>query len=82
MTKSKVYLITGASSGLGLEIAKTALAEGNKVVATGRDVEKTSKAAVDVMVIICPDLFFLITGKTALVTFISPNKLVAICCST
>ena len=44
MTKSKVYLITGASSGLGLEIAKTALAEGNKVVATGRDVEKTSKA--------------------------------------
>lgn len=44
MTKSKVYLITGASSGLGLEIAKTALAEGNKVVATGRNTDKVSKA--------------------------------------
>ncbi len=44
MRKSRVYLITGASSGLGLEIAKTALAEGNKVVATGRDASKISKA--------------------------------------
>ena len=47
MTKSRVYLITGASSGLGLEIAKTALAEGNKVVATGRDANKVSKAIND-----------------------------------
>lgn len=44
MTKSRVYLITGASSGLGLEIANAALAEGNKVVATGRDANKVSKA--------------------------------------
>ena len=47
MTKSRVYLITGASSGLGLEIAKTALAEGNKVVATGRNTDKVSKAIND-----------------------------------
>lgn len=47
MTKSRVYLITGASSGLGLEIAKTALAEGNKVVATGRNADKVSKAIND-----------------------------------
>lgn len=44
MAKSKIYLITGAGSGLGLEVAKTALAEGNKVVATGRDANKISKA--------------------------------------
>ena len=47
MTKSKVYLITGASSGLGLEIAKSALAEGNKVVATGRNADKVAKAIND-----------------------------------
>lgn len=44
MTKNKVYLITGASSGLGLEIAKTALAEGNNVIATGRNADKVSRA--------------------------------------
>lgn len=47
MTNNRVYLVTGASSGLGLEIAKTTLAEGNKVVATGRNVDKVSKAIND-----------------------------------
>ena len=36
MKESKVWLITGAGSGIGLQIAKAALAAGNKVVATGR----------------------------------------------
>lgn len=36
MTNQKVWYITGASRGFGLEIAKAALAEGNKVVATVR----------------------------------------------
>jgi NAD(P)-dependent dehydrogenase (short-subunit alcohol dehydrogenase family) len=44
MKESKVWLITGAGSGIGLEIAKAALAAGNKVVATGRDVNKVIKA--------------------------------------
>ena len=32
----KVWMITGASRGLGAEIAKAALAAGEKVIATGR----------------------------------------------
>ena len=44
MKQNKVWLITGASSGIGLEIAKSALAAGQKVVATGRNMEKVSKS--------------------------------------
>lgn len=44
MKESKVWLITGAGSGIGLQIAKAVLAAGNKVVATGRDANKVSKA--------------------------------------
>src|SRR5258706_6899472 len=44
MKESKVWFITGASSGIGLEISKSALAAGYKVVATGRDTDKVAKA--------------------------------------
>ena len=47
MNKSRVWLITGAGSGIGLQIAKAALTSGHKVVATGRDVNKASKAIDD-----------------------------------
>ncbi|MCU7370718.1 oxidoreductase [Paucibacter sp. O1-1] len=37
---SKIWFITGASRGIGAEVAKAALAAGDKVVATGRNVEQ------------------------------------------
>ncbi len=40
----KVLLITGAGRGMGTDIAKAALAAGYKTVATGRNVDKVSKA--------------------------------------
>jgi NAD(P)-dependent dehydrogenase (short-subunit alcohol dehydrogenase family) len=47
MTNQKVWFITGASRGLGLEIAKAALAEGNKVVATVRSKPEQLAAELD-----------------------------------
>src|SRR4051812_19503817 len=44
MKESKVWFVTGAGSGIGLEIAKAALAAGNKVVATGRNLSKVKEA--------------------------------------
>lgn len=44
MKQNKVWMITGASRGMGLEIAKSALAAGHKVVATGRDTDKVTKS--------------------------------------
>ncbi|RDW85166.1 hypothetical protein BP6252_02756 [Coleophoma cylindrospora] len=38
-----VWLITGCSSGFGLEVAKAALAHGDQVIATSRDVSKLSE---------------------------------------
>src|SRR4051812_33809767 len=41
---SKTWLITGAGRGLGVEIAKKALAAGHSVVATGRSPDAVVKA--------------------------------------
>jgi NAD(P)-dependent dehydrogenase (short-subunit alcohol dehydrogenase family) len=41
---SKVWLITGAGRGMGVDFAKAALAAGHSVVATGRDTARVSKA--------------------------------------
>ena len=47
MTEEKVWLITGAGRGLGVHIAKAALAAGHAVVATGRDPAKVAAAVGD-----------------------------------
>jgi NAD(P)-dependent dehydrogenase (short-subunit alcohol dehydrogenase family) len=41
---SKVWFITGAGRGMGVDIAKAALAAGYKVVATGRNTDKVAEA--------------------------------------
>ena len=44
MAKKKVWLITGAGRGLGVDIAKAALGAGHAVIATGRDAAKVEAA--------------------------------------
>src|SRR6202790_5067783 len=44
MATNKVWLITGAGRGLGVDIVKAALAGDHKVVATGRNADKVAKA--------------------------------------
>src|SRR5947209_9483449 len=44
MTDKKVWFITGAGRGMGVHIAKAALAAGNAVVATGRNTDTVTRA--------------------------------------
>jgi NAD(P)-dependent dehydrogenase (short-subunit alcohol dehydrogenase family) len=44
MSNRKIWFITGASRGMGVDFAKAALAAGHSVVATARDKEAVSKA--------------------------------------
>src|SRR5437763_8155208 len=44
MRNSKIWFITGAGRGMGVDIAKAALAAGHAVVASGRDTGRVSKA--------------------------------------
>ena len=44
MNRKSVWFITGAGRGMGVDIAKAALAAGNAVVATGRNTDAVSKA--------------------------------------
>jgi len=47
MDNKKVWLITGAGRGMGVDIAKAAIKAGHKVIATGRNPEKVAKALGD-----------------------------------
>jgi NAD(P)-dependent dehydrogenase (short-subunit alcohol dehydrogenase family) len=44
MNEKKVWFVTGAGRGMGVDIARAALAAGSAVVATGRDPERVSAA--------------------------------------
>ena len=44
MTDKKIWFITGAGRGMGVDFAKAALAAGNAVVATGRNPDHVAKA--------------------------------------
>jgi len=44
MNNKKVWLITGAGRGMGVDIAKAAISAGHKVIATGRNPERVMKA--------------------------------------
>src|SRR4051812_4484218 len=44
MINNKVWLITSAGRGLGVDITKAALAAGHRVVATGRNTDSVAKA--------------------------------------
>lgn len=44
MSSKKVWFVTGAGRGMGVDIAKAALAAGHAVVATGRSTEAVTKA--------------------------------------
>ena len=44
MTDQKIWFITGAGRGMGVDLAKAALAAGNAVVATGRSTDAVAKA--------------------------------------
>ncbi|HTB24693.1 MAG TPA: SDR family NAD(P)-dependent oxidoreductase, partial [Puia sp.] len=44
MANKKVWLITGAGRGMGVDIAKAAIAAGFNVIATGRNTDKVTKA--------------------------------------
>src|SRR2546429_9383710 len=47
MTNKKIWFITGASRGMGVDIVKAALTAGNAVVATARDPDALAKAVGD-----------------------------------
>lgn len=47
MAAQNVWFITGASRGMGVDIAQSALAAGHSVVATGRDAERVTAAVGD-----------------------------------
>ena len=47
MTDKKVWLVTGAGRGMGVDIAKAALAAGHAVVATGRNTDTVKQALGD-----------------------------------
>jgi NAD(P)-dependent dehydrogenase (short-subunit alcohol dehydrogenase family) len=68
MTDKKVWFITGAGRGMGVDIAKAALAAGNAVVATGRDTDAVATAvgAADDLLVVKLDVTTLADADAAI----------------
>ena len=71
MSERKVWLITGAGRGMGVEIAKAALAAGNAVVATGRDTDTVAEAVgeADNLLVVKVDVTSRADAESAMATF-------------
>jgi NAD(P)-dependent dehydrogenase (short-subunit alcohol dehydrogenase family) len=67
MTDKKVWLVTGAGRGMGVDITKAALAAGHAVVATGRNPQRVSAAlgAPDDLLVVKLDVTSLDDAKDA-----------------
>jgi NAD(P)-dependent dehydrogenase (short-subunit alcohol dehydrogenase family) len=66
-SEKKVWFITGAGRGMGVDIAKAALAAGHKVVATGRDTNAVTQAvgASDDLLVVKLDITSVADAKAA-----------------
>ncbi|UVK46437.1 SDR family oxidoreductase [Mesorhizobium sp. AR07] len=64
---NKVWVITGAGRGMGLHIARAALAAGHQVVATGRDTDKVARAVgqSDKLLVVKLDVTSAVDAETA-----------------
>lgn len=56
--KQKTYLVTGGSAGIGLATTKALLAQGDRVIITGRNKEKLASVAQS----LSGDLHWLVAG--------------------
>jgi NAD(P)-dependent dehydrogenase (short-subunit alcohol dehydrogenase family) len=67
MPENKIWVITGAGRGMGVDIAKAALAGGHAVVATGRNTETVKQAvgAHDRLLVVALDVTSLESAKAA-----------------
>jgi NAD(P)-dependent dehydrogenase (short-subunit alcohol dehydrogenase family) len=68
MTDKKIWFITGAGRGMGVDIAKAALAGGNAVVATGRNSDAVAEAVgeADDLLVVELDITSLASAEAAM----------------
>ena len=67
MSEKKLWFITGAGRGMGVEIAKAALAAGNAVVATGRNTDTVADAVgeADDLLVVALDITSIASAEAA-----------------
>src|SRR3954463_10141729 len=67
MAESKVWFVTGAGRGMGVDIAQAALAAGHAVVATGRNTDAVTRAVgeADELLVVELDITSLASAEAA-----------------